>query len=304
VVHRKGGVTVPQATAQTSAAVQTRAVADLRKQVRSTALRSLGRAAGKSVLIALGTFALVIGAWIAVLAFFGISPYIAKGPIEVWDFLFVDEDAAANRDILGAHLGVTMGHALTGFVVGLVVAILGAILFRVSKGAESALMPVAMLLRSVPLIALAPVIILIFGNGSQASVAVIGGIVVLFPALVTMVFGLKAASPQMLDVVAVYGGGTFTAVRKVALPGALPSLFAAIRISVPGAITGALLTEMLSTGDGVGFSTLQYIPQAKFADLWASVVVVTAISLVLYFVVQVLETIVLTRMGMATDRKN
>ncbi|WP_229733468.1 ABC transporter permease [Conyzicola nivalis] len=293
-----------QAVVQTPSTGQAQSVADLRRRVRSTALRSLGRAVGTSVLIALGTFALVIGAWIAVLAFFGISPYIAKGPVEVWDFLFVDEDAAANREVLGANLGVTMGHALTGFIVGLVVAILGAILFRVSKGAESALMPVAMLLRSVPLIALAPVIILIFGNGSQASVAVIGGIVVLFPALVTMVFGLKSASPQMLDVVAVYGGGTLTAVRKVALPGALPSLFAAIRISVPGAITGALLTEMLSTGDGVGFSTLQYIPQAKFADLWASVVVVTAISLVLYFVVQVLETIVLTRMGMTTDRKN
>jgi ABC-type nitrate/sulfonate/bicarbonate transport system permease component len=280
------------------------AVADLRRQVRSVALKSLGRAVGKSVLIGVSTFVIVLLLWLAVLAFFGISPYIAKGPLDVWDFLFVDEDAAANRAVLGANLGVTMGHALTGFVVGLVVAILGAILFRVSKGAESALMPVAMLLRSVPLIALAPVIILIFGNGSQASVAVIGGIVVLFPALVTMVFGLKAASPQMLDVVAVYGGGTLTAVRKVALPGALPSLFAAIRISVPGAITGALLTEMLSTGDGVGFSTLQYIPQAKFADLWAAVVVVTAISLALYFIVQVLESIVLTRMGMNTDAKN
>jgi len=289
----------------TQQATQTQAVAvaDLRRQIRSTALRSLARAVGKSVLIGLSTFVIVLLLWLAVLAFFGISPYIAKGPLDVWDFLVVDDDAAENRAILGANLGVTMGHALTGFVVGLVVAILGAVLFRISKGAESALMPVAMLLRSVPLIALAPVIILIFGNGSQTSVAVIGGIVVLFPALVTMVFGLKNASPEMLDVVAVYGGGTFTAVRKVALPGALPSLFAAIRISVPGAITGALLVEMLSTGDGIGFSTLQYIPQAKFADLWAAVVVVTAVSLALYFVVQVLETIVLTRMGMNTDGK-
>jgi ABC-type nitrate/sulfonate/bicarbonate transport system permease component len=254
------------------------------------------------VLIAALTLVLVLGLWLAVLAFFGISPYIAKGPLDVWDFLVVDEDAAANRAVLFTNLGVTLRHALTGFVVGLVVAILGAILFRLSRTAESALMPVAMLLRSVPLVALAPVIILIFGFGSEASVAVIGGIVVLFPALVTMVFGLKAASPQMLDVVSVYGGSTLTAVRKVALPGALPSLFAAIRVSVPGAITGALLTEMLSTGDGIGYTTLQYLPQAKFADVWAAVVVVTAVSLLLYFVVQILETIVLSRMGMSEKR--
>jgi len=289
-----------QANPQTQAIM----VADLRRQLRANALASLAKAVGKSVLVGLSTFAIVLLLWLAVLAFFGISPYIAKGPLDVWDFLFVDADAAENRAVLGANLAVTLRHSLTGFVVGLTVAILGAILFRVSKGAESALMPVAMLLRSVPLIALAPVIILIFGNGSEASVAVIGGIVVLFPALVTMVFGLKSASPQMLDVVAVYGGSTLTAVRKVALPGALPSLFAAIRISVPGAITGALLVEMLSTGDGIGFTTLQYLPQAKFADVWASVVVVTAISLALYFVVQVIETVVLARMGMSTDGKN
>jgi len=289
-----------QANPQTQAIM----VADLRRQLRANALASLAKAVGKSVLVGLSTFAIVLLLWLAVLAFFGISPYIAKGPLDVWDFLFVDADAAENRAVLGANLAVTLRHSLTGFVVGLTVAILGAILFRVSKGAESALMPVAMLLRSVPLIALAPVIILIFGNGSEASVAVIGGIVVLFPALVTMVFGLKSASPQMLDVVAVYGGSTVTAVRKVALPGALPSLFAAIRISVPGAITGALLVEMLSTGDGIGFTTLQYLPQAKFADVWASVVVVTAISLALYFVVQVIETVVLARMGMSTDGKN
>jgi ABC-type nitrate/sulfonate/bicarbonate transport system permease component len=280
------------------------AVSQLRSQIRSAALKALGRSVGKSVLIAVATFAIVLAIWVGVLTFFNISPFIAKGPLDVWDFLFVDEDAAANREVLGANLAITLRHSVTGFIVGLVVAVIGAILFRISKGAESALMPVAMLLRSVPLVALAPVIILIFGTGSEASVAVIGGIVVLFPALVTMVFGLKAASPQMLDVVSVYGGGTLTAVRKVALPGALPSLFAAVRVSVPGAITGALLTEMLSTGDGVGYTTLQYMAQAKYNDVWAAVVIVTAISLALYFVVQVLETIVLARMGMGTDAKN
>lgn len=293
-------MTVAEPTTETQAI----SVTQLRAQVRQVALRSLGRAVGKSALIGLSTFAIVLILWVGVLAVFNITPYIAKGPLDVWQFLFVDADAAENRADLGAKLAITLRHSVTGFVVGLIVAIIGAIIFRVSKGAESALMPVAMLLRSVPLIALAPVIILIFGPRSEASVAVIGGIVVLFPALVTIVFGLKAASPQMLDVVSVWGGGTLTAVRKVALPGALPSLFAAVRVSVPGAITGALLAEMLSTGDGIGFSTLQNLSQAKFVDVWAAVVVVTGISLALYTIVQILEAIVLARMGMATDSKN
>lgn len=289
-----------QDTAGTTQAI---AISDLRRQVRATASKSLAKAVGRSALTGLSTFVIVLVIWVGSLTVFTISPYIAKGPIDVWNFLFAEEDSAENLAALGANLGVTLGHAASGFIAGLLVAIAGAVLFRLSKGAESALMPVALLLRSVPLVALAPVIFLIVGLGSDASAVVIGGIVVLFPALVTIAFGINSASPQMLDVVSVYGGTTLTAIRKVALPGALPSLFAAIRVSVPGAITGALLAEWLSTGNGVGGATATYLSQAKFADLWASVVVVTAISLLLYTVVQVLESIALNRMGMNTERR-
>jgi ABC-type nitrate/sulfonate/bicarbonate transport system permease component len=280
------------------------AVGDLRAQVRRTALKSLARSVGRSALVGLATLVIVLVVWILVVTFSGVSEFVTKNPLDVGEFLFLDDDAGENRAELLKQLGITLGHASIGFVSGLVVAIVGAVIFRLSKGAESALMPFAMLLRSVPLIALAPVIILIFGYKSDVTTGVIGGIVVLFPALVTIAVGLKSASPQMLDVVSVYGGNIFTAVRKVALPGALPSLFAAIRVSVPGAITGALLAEMLSTGTGLGRATVEYATQAKFADLWASVVAVTAVSLLLYIVVQILESVVLSRMGMSTDRRN
>jgi ABC-type nitrate/sulfonate/bicarbonate transport system permease component len=280
------------------------AVGDLRAQVRNAALKSLARSVGRSAIVGLSTLVIVLVAWILVVSFSGVSEFVTKNPLDVGQFLFLDDDAAENRAELLKQLGITLSHASIGFVSGLVVAIIGAVIFRLSKGAESALMPFAMLLRSVPLIALAPVIILIFGYKSDITTGVIGGIVVLFPALVTIAVGLKSASPQMLDVVSVYGGNIFTAVRKVALPGALPSLFAAIRVSVPGAITGALLAEMLSTGDGLGRATVEYATQAKFADLWASVVAVTAVSLLLYIVVQILESVVLSRMGMSTDRRN
>ena len=195
------------------------------------------------------------------------------------------------------NLTVTLGHAVIGFVAGLLAAIVGAGLFQLSKGAEHALMPVAMLLRSVPLIAMAPVIIMIFGRDLW-TVAVIGGIVVLFPALVNISFGLKSASAQMNDLVDVYGGGAWSKLRKVAMPSSLPAFFAAVRISVPGAITGALLAEWLAVGGGIGGSFGGFISQAQFTALWASVVAVTAASLVLYNVIQIVEDVVLARMGM------
>ena len=268
-----------------------------RREVRQQATRAVLQALGRSLLTFALTLVVVVVLWIGAIELFGISSFVAKGPADVWAYLVTDDDAGEHRALLRSELGVSLVDAFIGFVAGLVVALLGATAFRLSKGVEHALMPVAMLLRSVPLIAMAPLIILIFGR-DVATVAVVAGIVVLFPALVNIVFGLHSASPEMLDVVSVYGGNPWTALRKVALPASLPSFFAAVRISVPGALTGALLAEWLATGDGIGSAIQTAYAQVQFSLVWSAVVVVTAVSLVLYNTVQVVETIVLTRMGM------
>lgn len=280
-----------------STATELDSAAARRRAVRRASLHAVLRAVGSTLLTVVVTVAIVWALWIYAAEYAGVSPYVAKTPGDVWTFLMTDEDAAEHREELLALLRVTLQHALIGFVAGLAVATLGAVAFRLSRGLETAFMPFALLLRSVPLIALTPLIILVFGLGSVWSVAVIGGIVVLFPALVTIAFGLRSASPQMLDVVSVFGGTTWTAIRKVAFPGALPSVFAAVRISVPGAITGALLAEWLSTGDGLGGSINQNIPQAQFAQLWASVALITVVSVGLYMVVQFVENLVLARVS-------
>jgi len=267
--------------------------ADLRRETRRSTLRALGR----SVLTFVLTIVAVLVIWAGSLWVFQISPYVGKGPVDVWNFLFTLPNAEANRQQLFGQLGVTLGHSVVGFAAGLVVALLVAMIFQLSKGVEHALMPMAMLLRSVPLVAMAPVIILIFGR-EFASVAVIGGIVVLFPALVNIVFGLKSASPQMNDLVTVYGGSSWTRLRKVALPSSLPEFFAAVRISVPGAITGALLAEWLAVGGGIGGAVGGYIAAAQFSAVWTAVVLVTGTALVIYNIVQILESVALARMGM------
>jgi ABC-type nitrate/sulfonate/bicarbonate transport system permease component len=266
-------------------------------RLRRERTRRMLSALGGSILTFLLTLLTVGVLWVGVLWVSGISPLIAKGPVDVWKYLFVVPAAEANRALIFGDLAVTLGHSVIGFAAGLVVALVGSAVFQLSRGAEHALMPVAMLLRSVPLIAMAPVIIMIFGRDLW-TVAVIGGIVVLFPALVNISFGLKSASVQMNDLVEVYGGGAWTRLRLVAMPSSLPAFFAAVRISVPGAITGALLAEWLATGGGIGGSIGGFIPQAQFTALWASVVVVTVVSLVLYNLIQIVEDVVLARMGM------
>jgi len=165
-----------------------------------------------------------------------------------------------------------------------------------SRGIEAATLPVAMLVRTVPLVALAPIITLIFGNGF-ACVAVMSGIVVLFPALVNIAFGLRSVTPQMRDVVTVYGGSPRDVLFRVAYPTALPSIFAAVRISVPGAITGALIAEYFTTTDSVGKAVNTSLALYKYDQLWSLIVVVTIASVVLYMIAQACEQVVLARFG-------
>ncbi len=270
----------------------------LKREARKATLRALGTSAATFGI----TLVAVLVIWQGSIWAFGLKPFVAKGPADVYKFLFDMPISATVRGELLGKLGETLADAVVGFAAGLVFALVAAIVFQLSKGIEAALMPIALLLRSVPLIAFAPVIIMIFGRDFW-TVAVMGGIVVLFPALVNIAFGLKSASPQMVDLIEVYGGNAFTALRKVALPSSLPAFFAAVRISAPGAITGALLAEWLATGDGIGGVINGYITSAQFNKVWAAVVLVTAVSLVLYNLMLTVENTVLTRMGMHPEKR-
>lgn len=266
----------------------------LRAKVKRDAAKQTAKVIWDSVLNTSIALVVVLVLWVFALWAFNVTPYIGKGPLDVFNYLFVDESAAEHQELVWSALGQTLYDATIGFSFGLLFALVISILFTLSRSIEQALMPIAMLLRSVPLIAMAPILILIFGR-EQATVAVMGAIVVLFPALVNIVFGLRSASPSMIDVATVYGANKLSALRYVAFPSSLPSFFAAVKISVPGAITGALLVEWLATGQGIGYAIISAVGRAKTNEVWAYVVVITLVSILLYNLVGLIENYVLKR---------
>lgn len=271
-----------------------RSLIAVRTKVKRDAAKQTAKVITDSLLNTGISLVVVILLWMFALWALDVTPYIGKGPLEVFNWLFLDDKSAENQQLVQAALGQTLFDASIGFAFGLFFATLVSVLFTMSKSLEQALMPIAMLLRSVPLIAMAPILILIFGR-EQATVAVMGAIVVLFPALVNIVFGLRSASAAMIDVATVYGANKLAALRFVAFPSSLPSFFAAVKISVPGAITGALLVEWLATGQGIGYGIISAVGRAKTNEVWAYVVVITVVSILLYNLVGLLEGYVLKR---------
>lgn len=264
-----------------------------------------GRALLRSVLRAVGNMALVLVVvflgWIAALRVFDVSDYVGKGPGDVWTTLFDEEDSAELRGEIRTLLLRTLADAGIGFVAGMLLAIVLALVVVRYRTMESAVMPVALILQTVPLIALAPILILLVGRG-YAIVAIMSAIVVLFPALVNISLGLRSVTPQLRDLVMVYGGSPTTVLLRVGFPSALPALFASVRIAVPGAMTGALLAEWLATGKGIGYAVVSAAGRSQNSRVWALVVVITLTSLLLYLVAQLVEAVVLSRFGRDAGR--
>jgi ABC-type nitrate/sulfonate/bicarbonate transport system permease component len=282
---------------------------------RSPAVRRTGGASiagavakrlGQSMLIVVVSLAILIGAWWAGLKIFSINPLVGKTPADVWNFFFnahpklgvrpqsMSPSQARSEALHG--LLTTLGDAGLGFVIGMLVALVIASLFVLFEPFEFAFMPIAMLLRSVPLVAMAPLILLIFGH-TKIAIALVGTIVVLFPALINIVLGLRSATPTALDLIRVNGGGKWATLLRVQIPSALPNFFAAVRISVPGAIVGAMLGEFISGFDGFGGLIATAHGLGHSTEVWALAFIGVVLSIVLYAVVTVVEAAVLAAWG-------
>ncbi|WP_161580430.1 ABC transporter permease [Subtercola vilae] len=284
--------------APTHAPTLSRAV--ISPQTAST-LRYVGRRLGTTVLTIVISAVILGLLWNLAIVLLHANPFIAKTPADVFNYLFVDSaksktTAAENRDVLAGLLGVTLGHAAIGFVFGVGASVVISVLFTLIRPIEFMFMPLAMLLRTVPLLAMAPVIFLVFGNG-LVTAAFIGGVVVFFPLLVNLTLGFRSVSSQSVDLIKVYGGSRWTIMRKVAIPTALPYFFASMRIAVPGAITGAMLYEWLFTYEGLGAAITTAKSQSQYGQIWAIVVLITLVSILLYTVATFVETAVLAKWG-------
>jgi ABC-type nitrate/sulfonate/bicarbonate transport system permease component len=239
---------------------------------------------------------LILVVWQLFLEIFHIDPFIGRGPSDVWNFLTTGQVGADARAQLWDASVTTLTDAGVGLFAGASIAVICALVFNLAPSAESTFMPMAIVLRSVPLVAMTPLITLIFGRGLLA-VTVISGIVTFFPVLVNVSLALRSAPKAAIDLCHAYGADASTTLRKVQIPTALPALFASLRIAAPLALVGALLAEWLSTGHGLGYLMLQSGSLSNYNMLWSATALVTIYSIVAYSLIAAIEKIALAKYG-------
>lgn len=220
--------------------------------------------------------------WQLVVWFFKIPTFMAPSPVDV-AYAFQD-----NAKILWTNMLPTILEAFLGFVFGNLVAILLAIWFVHSATAEKAFYPIAVFIKAIPIIALAPILVLIFGNGLAPKI-IIAGLICFFPTLVNMVQGLKSASPAMLDLMRVLSASNTEILWKVRLPSSMPFLFAALKIAATSSVMGAIVAEWIGSSFGLGALIIEATYNFRSPLLYATVVIAAVLAVVLFFIVSVIE---------------
>jgi sulfonate transport system permease protein len=245
---------------------------------------------------AVASLTLIVVVWWSAVELSGLSNYFMKTPLDVIDYLFLHREAGENRALLFASLGITLRDTLLGYVAGTIAAVVISVFMSVSVTVRRIVTPFAVAMRAIPLVAMAPLFVLLFGRGIEV-VIFIAGLVTFFPTLIQLTTAMARTPSAARDLVKVNGGGVWQTAGRVMLPSALPALLASARIAAPTAMLGALLSEWLATGEGLGSEMLRAQAGAGFSFIWASVAVITLSAFGLYAIATVAESLALRRLG-------
>jgi len=226
--------------------------------------------------------AALIVLWDVVVRVFAIPAFVIPTPLSVWQALVKDHAMLLDNAV------PTIVESLGGFLLGNVVAIAAAIAFVHSRTLERALYPVAVAVRTLPIVAIAPILVLMLGNGYAPKIA-IAALITFFPTLVNMVEGLEAADTQAMELMHVLSASRTETFRYVRWPSSLPYLFSAMRIASTSSVLGALVAEWIGTNKGLGYLIVLTTYDFRTALLYAAMAVTSVVALAFFFLVSVLE---------------
>ncbi len=193
-----------------------------------------------------------------------------------------------SRATLLHHTWVTLQEVLVGFALSLVLGILVALAIASSRVVERAFYPFVIASQAIPIIALAPILLIWFGYGMTPKVIVVG-LICFFPIVVNTVDGLRSVDPELIDLLRSMGAGRVAIYRIVMIPSSLPYLFSGTRIAAAVSVIGALIGEWVGSSAGLGYFMIRSAGQFATAKVFAAVLVSAVLGLVLFGLVSILE---------------
>ncbi|MDN3711387.1 ABC transporter permease [Paracoccus cavernae] len=223
---------------------------------------------------------------------------VAKG---VWDGVF-GQKITSKRSLVW-HSWVTLSATMAGFAIGSLAGIALAIGITQSRVMDLSVMPWAVASQTVPILAIAPMVIVVFASMGITGLlpkAVIAAWLSFFPVLVGMVKGLRTPDRMQLDLMRSWSAHPSQVLLRLRLPSAMPYLFASLKVAIAAALVGTIVGELPAGATaGLGARLLSGSYYGQTIQIWSALFMAAALAAVLVMLIGVIERITLKRMGLA-----
>ncbi len=237
-------------------------------------MRALG-----SVVPPLAALLVLLAIWELLVRLLSVPVYLLPPPSAI------ARAGASNASDLVLAASVTARAALYGFLLSAAFGTLAAIVLGASRVLERALYPYTVFLQTVPIVAIAPLLVLWFGAGMRA-VTISAFIVSVFPVIAGGLAGMRSVEPPLRDLFRLYGASRLATLGKLELPAALPSLVTGLRVAAGLAVIGAIVGEFVAgfseSSAGLGILILSSYRQLRTDLLFAAVLLASMLGLLLF----------------------
>lgn len=239
---------------------------------------------------ALGVLAhvLLLLGWYLFVRIGKVPKFVMPAPADTLAALFVSDYGWWTNTL------VTATEIFGGYALALVVGVLLALLFTWSKTLESLMLPLLVTLNMIPKVALGPLIIVWFKYGVFPN-SMMAFAIAVFPILLTTARGLREIEPDLLDLVRSLRGSRWQLFTKIQLPGALPYVFAGMKVAAILAVAGAIVGEFLGSDRGLGYLMLQVQVTLDTPAMFMAVILITLLGMLLYGLVMLLEHLLIVK---------
>ncbi|MET0132783.1 MAG: ABC transporter permease [Kibdelosporangium sp.] len=230
--------------------------------------------------------ALLFAAWWVVTASEMVEPYLVASPGDTFGVM------AEKSEYFWDNTLVTAWETVAGFLLAIGIGVLTAVIMVYSVTIERTLYPLLLFAQVIPKIAVAPLIMVWLGTDLAPKI-VIAVLMAFFPIVISMVTGLKAVDPEMLELSATMGAGPAKTFFKIRLPASLPHLFSGLKIGATLAVTGAVVGEFVGAQEGLGYVIQQANGNFDTPVLFAGLIIMSLLGVLLFALVELIEYFVL-----------
>ena len=224
----------------------------------------------------------LLGIWEGLVRLFDVQRWLLPPPSAI------AEELVSSRNLFLDHTWVTLEEIVVGFAIAALSGVVLATGIAFSRTVERSIYPFVIASQTIPIIAIAPLLLVWLGYGLTPKVFVVA-LIAFFPIVVNMVDGLKSADRDMVNLMRTLGANRWQIFTKLQIPTSLPFLFSGLKVAIAASVIGAVIGEWVGSSEGLGYLMIRSKPQFLTERVFGAIFILSAMGIVLFIAIGLVE---------------